>query len=207
VGERVSVLEGLAAVEARDSYTGGHSRRVRRLSLAVGGELGLPENELHALGEAALFHDIGKLGIPEEILLKPTTLTESEWDLMRGHSDEGARMVERIGLAVETVPAIRHHHERFDGAGYPAGLAGEEIPLAARIIHLADAVDSMLTTRVYRPGRPARAALAEVRRTTGSQFCPRCVTALLGLVARGALDELGLPRRALVRSVPAAAGG
>jgi putative nucleotidyltransferase with HDIG domain len=207
VRERVTVLESLATVEARDSYSRGHSRRVRRLALAVGDELRLDAGELHALGEAALFHDVGKLAIPEEILLKPTTLTDSEWKLMRGHSDEGARMVERIGLAEEATPAIRHHHERFDGTGYPAGLAGEEIPLAARIIHLADALDSMLTTRVYRPGRPARAALAEVRRASGSQFCPRCVNALLGLVARGTLEELGLPRRALVSSVSATAEG
>jgi putative nucleotidyltransferase with HDIG domain len=195
------MLEGLASVDARDAYTAGHSRRVRSLALAIGEELGLQEEELGALGEAALFHDVGKLAIPEQILLKPSSLTDTEWELMRRHSDEGARMVARLAVAESAAPAIRHHHERFDGSGYPDGLAGEAIPLAARVIHLADALDSILTTRIYRPGRPAREALAEVRRGTGSQFCPRCVGALVRLAGRGALDGLGIPRRALVIAV------
>jgi putative nucleotidyltransferase with HDIG domain len=201
VGDHGTALESLATVDARDAYTAGHSRRVRQLALAIGDELGLVNGALRALGDAALFHDIGKLAIPDEILLKPTSLTDAEWELMRSHSDEGARMIERVGLVEEAAPAIRHHHERFDGSGYPDGLAGERIPLAARVIHLADALDSMLTTRVYRPGRPAREALAEVRSATGTQFCPACVTALLSVVARGELDELGVPKRALVAAV------
>lgn len=191
----------LQRVDARDSYTAGHSRRVRLLALAIGGELALDGDDLRALGDAALFHDIGKLAIPDEILLKPTSLTDDEWELMRSHSDEGARMVERVGFVEQAAPAIRHHHERFDGSGYPDGLAGEGIPLAARVIHLADALDSMLTARVYRPGRPARDALAEVRRETGRQFCPACVSALVRLVARGELEALGVPKRALVAAV------
>lgn len=194
-------LESLATVDARDSYTAGHSRRVRLFALSIGGELGLGSGELRTLGDAALFHDIGKLAIPDEILLKPTSLTDDEWELMRSHSDEGARMVERVGFVEQAAPAIRHHHERFDGSGYPDGLAGERIPLAARVIHLADALDSMLTARIYRPGRPAREALAEVRRATGSQFCPACVSALVRIVARGELEELGVPQRALVAAV------
>jgi HD-GYP domain-containing protein (c-di-GMP phosphodiesterase class II) len=110
-------------------------------------------------------------------------------------------MVERVGFVEEAAPAIRHHHERFDGTGYPAGLEGESIPLAARVIHLADALDSMLTTRIYRPGRPAREALAEVWRGTGSQFCPACVSALVRVIAQGELEHMGVPKRALVTAI------
>ena len=116
--------------------------------------------------------------MPDAILLKPSSLTDDEWALMQRHSDEGARIIDRLGFLNDAVPAIRHHHERFDGTGYPNGLAGEEIPLGARIIHVADALDSMLTTRIYRAARPAHEALDELRRGSGSQFCPRCVTAL-----------------------------
>ena len=97
---------------------------------------------------------------------------------MRGHAEEGARIIDRLGFLGDAVPAIKHHHERFDGAGYPDGLSGEEIPLGARIIHVADALDSMLTSHVYRGARPAEDALAELRRGAGTQFCPRCVAAL-----------------------------
>ncbi len=196
-----SALQSLEAVEARDAYTGRHSRRVRRIALAVGAELGLDEGELEALAEAALLHDIGKLAVPDEILLKPSRLTDEEWALMRRHSVEGARMIDELGGFDGVVPAVRHHHERYDGAGYPDGLAGEGIPLAARIIHAADAVDSMLTARVYRPARPARAALAELQRGAGTQFCPRCVAALVAAVAAGTLEELGLPPSALVQAL------
>ena len=168
-----AAMESLSAtVDARDSYTAGHSRRVQRLALAIGRELGLSQAELDLLGHAALFHDIGKLAIPDGILLKPSTLTTDEWALMQRHSDEGARIIDRLGFLNDAVPAIRHHHERFDGAGYPEGLGGEEIPLGARIIHVADALDSMLTTRIYGAARPAHEALDELRAGAGAQSCP-----------------------------------
>jgi putative nucleotidyltransferase with HDIG domain len=174
-----AAMESLSAtVDARDAYTAGHSRRVQQLALAIGRELGLSQAELDLLGHAALFHDIGKLAIPDAILLKPASLTDSEWTLMQKHADEGARIIDRLGFLNDAVPAIRHHHERFDGAGYPDRLKGEEIPLGARIIHVADALDSMLTTRNYRAARPVREALEELREAAGSQFCPRCVAAL-----------------------------
>ncbi|HEV8460978.1 MAG TPA: diguanylate cyclase [Gaiellaceae bacterium] len=179
-----AAMESLSAtVDARDAYTAGHSRRVQQLALAVGRELGLSQAELELLGHAALFHDIGKLGIPDLILLKPSALTDEEWVVMASHAAEGASIINRLGFLSDAVPAIRHHHERFDGGGYPDGLAGEEIPLGARIIHVADAFDSMLTTRVYRPARPAQDALDELRRMCGTQFCPRCVAALEAIVA------------------------
>ncbi len=174
-----AAMESLSAtVDARDAYTAGHSRRVQQLALAIGRELGLSQTELDVLGHAALFHDIGKLAVPDAILLKPAVLTDEEWALMQRHSDEGARIIDRLGFLNDAVPSIRHHHERFDGGGYPDGLKGEEIPLGARIIHVADALDSMLTTRIYRAARPAMDAMDELRRAAGKQFCPRCVAAL-----------------------------
>ena len=174
-----AAMESLSAtVDARDSYTAGHSRRVQQLALAIGRELGLSHAELDLLGHAALFHDIGKLAIPDAILLKPASLTPDEWSLMQRHAEEGARIIDRLGFLNDAVPAIRHHHERFDGTGYPDSLGGEDIPLGARIIHVADALDSMLTTRIYRAARPAGEALQELRASAGTQFCPRCVTAL-----------------------------
>ncbi len=174
-----AAMESLSAtVDARDAYTAGHSRRVQRLALAIGRELQLTQVELEVLGRAALFHDIGKLAVPDAVLLKADSLTEDEWHLIRRHADEGARIIERLGFLQDAVPSIRHHHEHWDGSGYPAGLVEEEIPLGARIIHVADALDSMVTTRIYRAPRPLSEALAEIRRGSGTQFCPRCVGAL-----------------------------
>ena len=189
-----------ATVDARDSYTAGHSRRVQQLALAIGRELGLSQAELDLLGHAALFHDIGKLAIPDAILLKPASLTEAEWELMQHHADEGARIIDRLGFLNDAVPAIRHHHERFDGTGYPEGLKGEEIPLGARIIHVADALDSMLTTRIYRAARPASEALEELRRAAGTQFCPRCVAALERILPIEGIDDEDKRPRVLVAS-------
>jgi diguanylate cyclase (GGDEF)-like protein/putative nucleotidyltransferase with HDIG domain len=185
-----AAMESLSAtVDARDAYTAGHSRRVQQLALAIGRELGLSQAELDLLGHAALFHDIGKLAIPDAILLKPAGLTADEWALMQRHADEGARIIDRLGFLNDAVPAIRHHHERFDGTGYPEGLSEEDIPLGARIIHVADALDSMLTTRIYRAARPAEEAMEELRHGAGTQFCPRCVAALERLLQTDAPDE------------------
>jgi diguanylate cyclase (GGDEF)-like protein/putative nucleotidyltransferase with HDIG domain len=191
-----AAMESLSAtVDARDSYTAGHSRRVQQLSLAIGRELGLSQAELDLLGHAALFHDIGKLAIPDAILLKPASLTGEEWALMQRHAEEGARIIDRLGFLQDAVPSIRHHHERFDGTGYPDRISGEEIPLGARIIHVADALDSMLTTRIYRAARPVNEALGEVKDKSGTQFCPRCV---------GALERI-LPLESVVDELPAEA--
>ena len=190
-----AAMESLSAtVDARDAYTAGHSRRVQQLALAVGRELGLSPAELDLLGQAALFHDIGKLAIPDAILLKPSTLSSEEWTLMQRHADEGARIIDRLGFLGDAVPAIRHHHERWDGAGYPDALVGEEIPLGARIIHVADALDSMLTNRIYKAARPAGEALDELRRGAGSQFCPRTVGALERLLEGEEKRELPMSR-------------
>src|SRR4029453_14828845 len=203
-----AAMESLSAtVDARDSYTAGHSRRGRRRALGLGRERGLSQAELDLLGHAALFHDIGKLAIPDAILLKPASLTAQEWELMQRHADEGARIIDplgrltpRLGFLNDPVPAIRHHHERFDGTGYPDGLKGEEIPLGARIIHVADALDSMLTTRIYRAARPAAEALDELRRAARTQFCPRCVAALERILPIEGVDDQDTRTRVLVAS-------
>jgi diguanylate cyclase (GGDEF)-like protein/putative nucleotidyltransferase with HDIG domain len=191
-----AAMESLSAtVDARDSYTAGHSRRVQQLALAIGREMGLSQAELDLLGHAALFHDIGKLAIPDAVLLKPASLTDAEWELMQRHADEGARIIDRLGFLNDAVPAIRHHHERWDGTGYPDRLSGEDIPLGARIIHVADALDSMLTTRIYRAARPAAEALQELRGAAGTQFCPRTVGALERILPIEGIDGLGDGRR------------
>jgi diguanylate cyclase (GGDEF)-like protein/putative nucleotidyltransferase with HDIG domain len=196
-----AAMESLSAtVDARDAYTAGHSRRVQELALAIGRELGLSKAELDLLGHAALFHDIGKLAVPDAILLKPATLTHDEWDLMQRHAEEGARIIDRLGFLQDAVPAIRHHHERFDGTGYPDGLKGEDIPLGARIIHVADALDSMLTTRIYRAARPAKEAMEELKRSAGSQFCPRCVAALERILPPELLGDESARRELLAAS-------
>jgi putative nucleotidyltransferase with HDIG domain len=193
----MAAMEGLAAtVDARDAYTAGHSRRVQQLSLLLGRGLELDTAELETLGNAALFHDIGKIAIPDAVLLKPGRLDAFEWATMKTHSEEGARIIARLGFLNSAVPAIRHHHERLDGTGYPAGLVGQQIPLAARIIHLADAIDSMLTERVYSSPRTPDEVLAEVRRNSGDQFCDRCVFALERLVERDGISVI-VPRDAV----------
>ena len=167
-----------AVVDARDAHTAGHSRRVQRLSLAIGRALELSRPELDVLATASLFHDLGKLSVPEAILLKPDRLDTHEWRIVQRHPSEGARLLERLGFLSDALPAIRHHHERYDGSGYPDGLQGEDIPLGARIINVADALDAMLTSRVYRPALSPLDALAELKAGAGTQFCPRCVAAV-----------------------------
>jgi putative nucleotidyltransferase with HDIG domain len=189
-----NALEALSAtVDARDAYTSGHSRRVRDISVALGAQLGLGDGDLEIVSQAALLHDIGKIAVPDSVLLSPGKLTQAEWLVMKSHSEEGARIIERLGYLDEVVPAIRHHHERPDGRGYPLSLRGDEIPLAARIIHVADALDAMLTKRVYREARRLEQALAEIRRGRGTDFCSACADALEQAVSAGLLNDV-LPR-------------
>jgi diguanylate cyclase (GGDEF)-like protein len=184
-------MESLAAaVDARDAYTAGHSRRVQEIAVHVGRELGLDGAELESLSFAALFHDVGKLAVPDSVLLKSGPLQSEEWWVVRRHAAEGERIIGHLGFLADATPAIRHHHEHFDGSGYPDGLEGEAIPLGARIIHVADAFDSMSSDRVYRNRLSPEAALAELRREAGAQFCPRCVGAFEAVFATGVLGGL-----------------
>ena len=153
-----------ATVEAKDPYTAGHSQRVRSLALLIGRELGLSDDRLELLGASALFHDVGKIGVPDAILAKPSKLSPAEFEIVKQHAARGAEIVSNMSRFEKGVAAIRHHHERWDGLGYPDGLAGEAIPLEASIIGLADAWDAMTTARPYSRPLPLSAALEQVRR-------------------------------------------
>ena len=166
-----------AAVEARDPYTAGHSQRVRRIALAVGRAMNLSVDRLAALGTAALFHDIGKIGMPDSILTKTDHLTRDEQALMREHVTRGAEIVGKFPQFRSSILAIRHHHERWDGVGYPDGLAGDDIPLEAAIIGLADAWDAMTTDRPYAAAQSLSDALVQIRAGRGKQFSPAVVDA------------------------------
>jgi putative nucleotidyltransferase with HDIG domain len=173
-----------AAVEARDPYTAGHSQRVRRISLAVGRELRLPARQMGSLATAALFHDIGKIGMPDSILTKPTRLDRAEQRIMREHAVRGAEIVSRITSLKDCVPAIRHHHERWDGVGYPDGLSGKDIPLEAAIIAVADAWDAMTTDRPYAVALSVDEALLQIHAGRGKQFNPAVVDAFAAVARR-----------------------
>jgi putative nucleotidyltransferase with HDIG domain len=177
-----------AAVEARDPYTAGHSQRVRKVALAIGRDLRLSSRQLGALGTAALFHDIGKIGMPDSILTKPDQLTPPESAVMREHAVRGAEIVSRISSLQDSVPAIRHHHERWDGLGYPDGLSGDAIPLDAAIIAIADAWDAMTTDRPYAVGLPTKEALLQIRAGRGKQFSPLVVDTFWDLARRRPAD-------------------
>jgi hypothetical protein len=173
---RKSHLETIAALsrsmEAKDFYTGGHTERVSEIAVALGARLGYAGAELDAIQIGALLHDIGKIGIPEGILQKPGPLDEDEWTLMKQHPLISEFILSGVNLQPIVLQIARHSHERIDGEGYPDRLAGDRIPLPARIVLVADAFDALTTDRPYRPARTSQAALAELRAHTGTQFCP-----------------------------------
>ncbi|HLF57521.1 MAG TPA: HD domain-containing phosphohydrolase [Thermoanaerobaculia bacterium] len=172
-----SVTALAEAVERRDPYTGGHLLRVVAYSVLLGDDLDLPPDELETLRLGATLHDIGKIAVPDDILRKPSGLDPEEAATMRRHVIDGAEIVGRIASLAPIVPIVRNHHERMDGKGYPDGLAGEAIPLLARIVAVADTFDAITTSRPYRPGlEPARAA-SEIRADAGSRLCPTVVAA------------------------------
>ncbi len=168
----------VAALEARDRYTGSHSRTVVALARRVAQRLGFDGDEIDEIAQVALLHDVGKVAIPDAVLQKPGALTTAEWELMREHPGVGARVVGSIPELAHLAAAIRAEHERWDGRGYPDGLAGSSIPVAARIALACDAYDSMTSDRPYRPGRTSEEARAELREHAGTQFDPAVVAAL-----------------------------
>ena len=173
-----------ATVDAKDPYTAGHSLRVQRVALAIAAELELAGEHLDAVRHGALFHDIGKLGVPDAILTKPARLTPEEYDVIKRHPADGARIIEKLEALRAAVPLIRHHHERWDGAGYPDGLAGEEIPLEAAVVGLSDAWDAMTTDRPYSRALSVDEAVAEIRAGRGCQFAPAVVDAFFAALRR-----------------------
>jgi putative nucleotidyltransferase with HDIG domain len=173
-----------ATVDAKDPYTAGHSQRVQRIAVALGQELGLGREQLDVLRFAGLFHDIGKLGVPDAILTKPDRLTELEFEIVKRHPEDGARIIGRLHRLHAAVPAILHHHERWDGQGYPHGLRAGAIPVEAAIVGLADALDAMTTDRPYSSARTLEDATDEIVRCRGTQFAPAVVDAFVALMER-----------------------
>lgn len=167
------------AVDAKDSYTKHHSDRVSYYSVLIGKQLGLNEEELEILKQGALFHDVGKIGIPDSILQKPGKLTNEEYDDIKNHPSIGSKILAPAKIFNDLVPMVLHHHERYDGRGYPVGLSGEDIPLMARIVCVADSFDAMTSDRSYRPRFDVITALGELENCKGSQFDPICVDAFL----------------------------
>ena len=174
----------LAAIEARDRYTGSHSKTVVELARRVGDELGLSDRELMQVEQVAQLHDVGKVAVPDHILQKPAPLTEDEWEAIREHSVAGAKIVRSIAGLAHLATAIRAAHERWDGTGYPDGLAGTDIPMPSRISFVCDAFDAMTSDRPYRRSLDVRAAIRELERCSGTQFCPEVVRALLRVLRR-----------------------
>jgi HD-GYP domain-containing protein (c-di-GMP phosphodiesterase class II) len=172
-------------VEADDGYTGVHSKDVVDLTMAVADELGLDERARRDAEFTALLHDVGKLRVPNEIINKDGPLTDDEWEIVKQHTVEGERLLHRVGgLLGQIGKIIRSCHERYDGTGYPDGLAGDEIPLIARIVYCCDAYNAMTSDRAYRAALPRAEAVAELRRGSGTQFDPAVVDALVAVVER-----------------------
>ena len=203
-----------SAVDAKDPYTRGHSERVAKLGEEVATALGLDRRSAETIGLAGLLHDIGKIGVPDAILQKPGILSDTERAVMMGHAALGASIISGAeSTALQAlVPLVRHHHEWVDGRGYPDGLAGDEIPLGAAILAVADAFDTIVTDRPYRAGRPVTDGLAELRRGAGSQFRTDVVEALAGLdwvqsaLTEPASESSGPEQAGIPRSGPLAAG-
>lgn len=160
----------IVSLEEKDSYTYGHSIRLAEYAVMLATEMGLSEEEIREAELSALLHDVGKIGIPDSVLLKPARLTRAEFEIMKTHPVRSARIVEKISSLHHLLPGIKHHHERWDGLGYPDGLKGEEIPLYARLILVVDTFDAMTSTRPYRLALDKEVAIAELQRCAGTQF-------------------------------------
>lgn len=160
----------IVSLEEKDSYTYGHSIRLAEYAVMLAAEMGLSEEEIREAELSALLHDVGKIGIPDSVLLKPARLTRAEFEIMKTHPVRSARIVEKISSLHHLLPGIKHHHERWDGHGYPDGLKGEEIPLYARLILVVDTFDAMTSTRPYRLALDKEVAIAELQRCAGTQF-------------------------------------
>ena len=176
------------AIDAKDGFTRGHADRVSRIAGAIAREMNLSENQIEQIELAGMLHDIGKIGVEDRILMKPTRLDEDERDLMRRHPMYGASILEPSAALRPLVPIVLHHHENFDGTGYPEGLKGEQIPIGARIIIVADAYEAMTSDRIYRKAIGHERALEQLERHKGVQFDPRVVRSLEHLLAKRGPD-------------------
>lgn len=169
-------------VEAKDPYTRGHSDRVSEYSVLIGKKLGLDEKTLHILKIGGLFHDIGKIGIPDSILLKESKLSDEEYSQIKNHPMIGVHMLGDAAIFTDILPIVKHHHERYDGRGYPSQLVGDDIPYVARIAAVADTFDAMTSKRSYRDSLPIDVVRAEIERCSGSQFDPNIAKVFLDIM-------------------------
>ena len=176
-----------AAIDEKDPYTRGHSDRVSRYAVLLAKDLGLGSDDVRRVQVGSLLHDVGKIGIDDRILRKPTVLTEDEYRYMKQHPEKGASMLASIKNMKEINPAVRHHHERWDGGGYPGGLRGDAIPLIARIVNVADTFDAMTTNRPYQKSMSFEKAVARLKEMSGSACDPHVVAALARLYEKGEL--------------------
>ena len=193
-GEQVVLLRGgmrviAGAVDAKDPDTASHSERVAALAVRLARAVGLPEDEVEAVAAAALLHDAGKVAVDARILRKPAGLSPEEWEVVRAHPVVGQEILSGIPGMDRIARVIRHHHERWDGGGYPDGLKGEQIPLHSRIIHLADAYDAMTSDRAYRKGKSRDEALEIILREAGRQFDPVLAREFASMLQRGGADR------------------
>jgi two-component system sensor histidine kinase TtrS len=172
-----TILSMVEMIEKRDTYTAGHTRRVAHYCGLIASHLGYGNEEIERLKGAAILHDIGKIAIPDAVLLKPGSLSNLEYDLIKQHVEVGYEALSRIEMYRELAEIMRHHHERHDGRGYPAGLKGDAIPRLSRVMAVADAFDAMTTNRIYKPRKSVAEALADLRRLAGSEFDPEIVAA------------------------------
>ena len=179
----LEIIETLRyAVEAKDTYTRGHSDRVSAYSVLIGEKLGLSEEEIKTLKIGGLFHDIGKIGIPDSILLKEAKLTDDEYSQIKNHPSIGAHILSQVSYFKDMIPIVKHHHERYDGFGYPGRLKGEEIPYLARIAAVADSFDAMTSKRSYRNSMPLDVVTEEIEKCKGTQFDPKIADAFLDIL-------------------------
>ena len=169
-------------VEAKDPYTRGHSDRVSEYSVLIGKKLGLDEKTLHILKIGGLFHDIGKIGIPDSILLKESKLSDEEYSQIKNHPMIGVHMLGDAAIFTDILPIVKHHHERYDGRGYPSQLVGDDIPYVARIAAVADTFDAMTSKRSYRDSLPIDVVRAEIERCSGTQFDPNIAKVFLDIM-------------------------
>lgn len=182
----VSTVRSLTqALEAKDPYTSGHAQRVSEFAIILARELGVPREEWESIELSALLHDIGKIGVPEEILNKPSGVTDAEYEEIKKHPLQGVKILAPVEQMEKVLPGIVYHHERWDGTGYPRGLKGEEIPLSARIVSVTDALDAMTSTRAYRRALPDEEALRRLKEGAGTQFDPNVIAALLRAYDKG----------------------
>jgi putative nucleotidyltransferase with HDIG domain len=187
----LQLIRGLAqAIDAKDPYTAGHTSRVAQYSVRIAGALGLDDASRREIEHGALLHDIGKIGVPDAVLSKPGPLDEDEWESMRRHPLVAIAILDGVELSDTVISMVRNHHENLDGSGYPDHLAGDDLPLPARIARVADAFDAMTSDRPYRDALSLTAARAELRRNAGTQFCPEIVAAFEGLIDRGQIERV-----------------